>query len=76
VILSLNINSSFNHLESLVFHSIEPDILTSLLPKLVHFPRLFSLTIDTQRTLNDLTDVYRSILSKDVNYLNADRWKN
>jgi hypothetical protein len=61
MILSLNIDSSFNHLESLVFDSIEPDILSLFLAKLIDLPRLFSLTIDTQKSLNDLTDVYRFI---------------
>jgi hypothetical protein len=61
IILSLNIDSSFNHLESLVFDSIKPYILATFLPKLAHLPRFFSLTIDTEKTLNDLTDVYRLI---------------
>jgi len=61
IISSLNIDSSFIHLESLVFSSIEPEILTLLLPKLTHLPRFFSLTINTWQTLKDLTDVYRLI---------------
>jgi len=61
--LSLNIDSSFNHLESLVFYSIEPYMLSSFLAKLVDLPRLFSLTIDTQKSLNNLTDVYRFIFN-------------
>ncbi len=43
------------------FYSIQPDILTSLLRKLTHLPRLFSLTIDTRETLQDLTNIYRLI---------------
>jgi hypothetical protein len=46
LISSLNIDCLFTRLESLVFLSIEPDILISLLPKLIHLPRLFSLTIN------------------------------
>jgi len=46
MISSLNIDCLFTRLESLVFLSIEPDILISLLPKLIHLPRLFSLTIN------------------------------
>jgi hypothetical protein len=63
IMLSLNIDSSFNHLESLIFDSIEADILFSFLGKLVDLPRLFSLTIDTQKSLNNLTDVYRFIFN-------------
>jgi len=61
MISSLNIDSSFNRLESLVFHSIEPDILISLLPKLIPLPRFFSLTINTRNILKDLTGIYRFI---------------
>jgi hypothetical protein len=55
------IDSSFNRLESLMLFKIPPPILLSLLTYLTCLPRLFSLTIDTQRTLNDLTEVYRFI---------------
>ncbi|CAF4980687.1 unnamed protein product [Rotaria sp. Silwood1] len=57
----LNIDCSFNRLESLVFDSIQPFILTPLLSKLIHLPRFFSLTIDTQKTLHNLIHVYRLI---------------
>jgi hypothetical protein len=59
--LSYSIDSSFNCLESLVLFKIPPAILLLLLTNLTCLPRLFSLTIDTQRTLNDLTEVYRLI---------------
>ena len=53
------IDASFYRLESLVLRSIEPVVLTSLLPKLRCLPRFFSLTIDTWSTLKELHDVYR-----------------
>ncbi|CAF0908240.1 unnamed protein product [Rotaria sordida] len=58
---SYSIDSSFNCLESLLLFKIPPSILLSLLINLTCLPRLFSLTIDTQRTLDDLTEVYRLI---------------
>ncbi|CAF2814620.1 unnamed protein product [Rotaria sp. Silwood2] len=61
IISSLNIDSSFNRLESLFFRSIEPNTLILLLPKLTRLPLFFSLTIDTWQTLKDLSDVYRLI---------------
>ncbi|CAF0869307.1 unnamed protein product [Rotaria sordida] len=63
IISLLNIDSSFIHLESLFFSSIELNILTLLLPKLTQLPRFFSLTIDTRQTLKDLSDVYRLIFN-------------
>ena len=57
----LNIDSSFTRLESLTFDFIQPNILTSLLSKLTHLPRLFSLTIDTNKTVHDLSNIYRLI---------------
>ncbi|CAF3831795.1 unnamed protein product [Rotaria sp. Silwood1] len=59
--LSYSIDSSFNRLESLVLFKIPPSILLLLLTNLTCLPRLFSLTIDTQRTFDDLTEVYRLI---------------
>ncbi|CAF3657542.1 unnamed protein product [Rotaria sp. Silwood1] len=59
--LSYSIDSSFNRLESLVLFKISPSILLLLLTNLTCLPRLFSLTIDTQRTFDDLTEVYRLI---------------
>jgi hypothetical protein len=61
VISSFNIDSSFNCLQSLYFSSIKPDVLNSLLPKLIGLPNFFSLTIDTWNTLNDLINIYRLI---------------
>ncbi|CAF1232472.1 unnamed protein product [Adineta steineri] len=56
-----NFDSSFIRLKSLIFHSIKPDILIALLSKLIHLPRLFSLTINIDNISADLTDIYRSI---------------
>ncbi|CAF1363935.1 unnamed protein product [Rotaria sordida] len=63
IISSFTIDSSFNCLESLIFDSIEPDILISLLPKLICLPRLFSLIIDTCSIEKDLGDIYRLIFN-------------
>ncbi|CAF3773086.1 unnamed protein product [Rotaria sordida] len=63
IISSLNIDSSFIHLESLVFYSIEPDVLISILPKLTCLPRLFSLIIDPWSIQKDLGNIYRLIFN-------------
>ncbi|CAF0950484.1 unnamed protein product [Adineta steineri] len=60
-ISSSDFDSSFNRFESLIFHSDELDILISVLSKLTHLPRLFSLTINIGNISADLTDIYRSI---------------
>jgi len=57
--LSFSIDSSFKNLESLIIIGIPEKILYSLLANLSSLPRLFSLTIDTQYTLDDFSDVYR-----------------
>ncbi|CAF2851047.1 unnamed protein product, partial [Rotaria sp. Silwood2] len=62
-ISSFTIDSSFIRLESLVFRPIEPDLLISLLPKLIYLPRLFSLTIDTWSALKDLGNIYQLIFN-------------
>ncbi|CAF3584337.1 unnamed protein product [Rotaria sp. Silwood1] len=63
IISSLNIDSSFIRLESLIFNSIEPDLLNTLLPKLIYLPRLFSLIIDTWSAQKELGDTYRLIFN-------------
>ncbi|CAF4217004.1 unnamed protein product [Rotaria sp. Silwood2] len=63
IISSLNIDSSFIRLESLIFNSIEPDLLNTLLSKLICLPRLFSLIIDTWSTQKELGDTYRLIFN-------------
>ncbi|CAF4076208.1 unnamed protein product [Rotaria sordida] len=63
IISLFTIDSSFNCLESLMFNSIEPNVLISVLPKLTCLPRLFSLTIDTWSIQNDLGDIYRLIFN-------------
>ncbi len=71
IISSLNIDSSFIHLQSLVLGSIEPDNLISLLPKLTLLPRLFSLNIHTPSTLKNLTNTYQLIFDlPKLRYLN------
>ncbi|CAF2877180.1 unnamed protein product [Rotaria sp. Silwood2] len=57
------INSSFNHLESLVLWEVKPVILMSIFVKLTSLPRLVSLTIDMFNILIDLTDTYRLIFA-------------
>ncbi|CAF0919759.1 unnamed protein product [Rotaria sordida] len=60
---SFSIDSSFDHLESLIIIDISENVLLSLLANLYSLPRLFSLTIDTQHRINDLSDVYRLIFT-------------
>jgi hypothetical protein len=58
-----SIGSSFDHLQSLVIDRIPATVLISVLSNLCCFPRLVSLTINTQHTLCDLSEVYRLIFS-------------
>ncbi|CAF0833965.1 unnamed protein product [Rotaria sordida] len=60
---SFSIDSSFDHLESLIIIDISENILLSLLANLYSLSRLFSLTIDTQHRINDLSDIYRLIFT-------------
>ena len=55
----LSIDSSFDHLESLIIIGIPKYILLPLLINLSSLPRFVSLTIDAERTLYDFSDVYR-----------------
>ncbi|CAF3996829.1 unnamed protein product, partial [Rotaria sp. Silwood1] len=63
IISSFIFDSSFNCLESLVFYTIESDVVMSVLPKLTYLPRLLSLTIDTWYNLKDLADIYQLIFN-------------
>ncbi len=58
---SLNIDSSFIHLQSLVMNSLGPEIIRLLFPQFVCLPRLFSLSIHTWYTFKDLSDIYQLI---------------
>ncbi len=59
----ITINSSFNHLESLVMWGIKPDNLLPLLLSLTSLSRLFSLTIYTGGDIEDFSDAYHVIFS-------------
>jgi hypothetical protein len=63
IISSITFDSSFNSLESLIFNTMEPDVLNSLLQKLSSLPRLFSLTIDAWSSQKHLGDVYRLLFN-------------
>ncbi|CAF4999908.1 unnamed protein product, partial [Rotaria sp. Silwood1] len=52
------IDSSLDHLESLVLIEFETTILISLLMKLTYLPRLFSLTICMFDTWDELSEIY------------------
>ncbi|CAF2103335.1 unnamed protein product [Rotaria magnacalcarata] len=60
---SIIFDSSFNSLQSLIFYTIDIDLLTSILPKLTCLPRLFSLAIDTWSHPKNLGDIYRLIFN-------------
>ncbi|CAF3608334.1 unnamed protein product [Rotaria sp. Silwood1] len=60
---SFSIDSSFDHLESLTLNYLDADVLMSILFNLSSLPRLFSLTINMWNVLEDLTDIYRTILA-------------
>jgi hypothetical protein len=60
---SFSIDSSLDHLESLVLSKIEPIILIELLSNLTCLSRLFSLTIDMLYNSNELSDIYELIFA-------------
>jgi hypothetical protein len=62
----LYINSSFQHLESIVLLSPQPNTLKLILNELISLPRLFSLTIKPYHFSRDLTDIYRIVLTLPV----------
>ncbi|CAF5061595.1 unnamed protein product [Rotaria sp. Silwood1] len=60
---SFSIDSSLDHLESLILSEIESTILIQLLSKLTYLSRLFSLTIDMLYDSIQLTDIYQLIFA-------------
>ncbi len=60
---SFSIDSSLYRLESLGLKQLDPDLLMSILFKLPSLPRLSSLFISMLTVLNDLTDIYRIVLT-------------
>ncbi|CAF2812669.1 unnamed protein product [Rotaria sp. Silwood2] len=61
--LSFMIDSSFNHLESLVLWDVKSDILMSILIKLLSLSRLQSLTIDMFDASINLTAIYQLVFN-------------
>ncbi|CAF4973866.1 unnamed protein product, partial [Rotaria sp. Silwood1] len=61
--LWFTIQSSLTALESLRIYDIEPIRLISLLINLASLPRLFSLSIKTSNTYENLNDIYRLIFT-------------
>jgi hypothetical protein len=57
------IDSSFNHLESLIVERLEPKILISFLTNLGYLQCLSSLTIETWNDFENLNDIYRLIFA-------------
>ena len=60
-----SIDSSYDHLESIVFKRTTVDVLIPLLRQCLSLPRLFSLNINMDDRLNksQITDIYRTIFS-------------
>jgi hypothetical protein len=63
LISPIYIDSSLQHLQSLVLIEPEPKKLLLILGKLIHLPHLCSLTIEGLRYVEDLTPIYRLILA-------------
>jgi hypothetical protein len=55
------IDSSFNHLQSIILHEIATFQLMKVLFRLKSLPRLFSLTVFLYHCDNDLDDIYQTI---------------
>ncbi len=55
--------SSIHHLQSIVLIRPVSDTLISILGKLIHLPRLCSLTIEELCSVKDRTTIYRLILA-------------
>ncbi|CAF4806182.1 unnamed protein product [Rotaria sp. Silwood1] len=74
-----NIDSLFSRLESLTLGDIESNQLIPLLISLISLPRLYSLTINYDDDLKDISNIYQILLNfpmlKDVTYLDANRWE-
>ncbi|CAF4992107.1 unnamed protein product, partial [Rotaria sp. Silwood1] len=63
LLTSFIIDSSFNHLQSLVIEDIQPDKLISFLITLKSLPQLFLLDIRTMHVMGDLNNIYRLIFA-------------
>ncbi|CAF1329204.1 unnamed protein product [Rotaria sordida] len=63
IILSCTIDSSFNCLESIILNDIDFNVLSLLLMKLADLPRLFSLSISTTDSLEELSNIYELIFA-------------
>jgi hypothetical protein len=63
---SFTFDSSCIALESVVLNEPEQDVLIFVLSELSYLPRLFSLTVNVIDVLDDLTDIFRIILSLSV----------
>ncbi|CAF4019592.1 unnamed protein product [Rotaria sp. Silwood1] len=61
------IDSSFNHLQSIILHEIATFQLMKLLFRLKSLPRLFSLTVFLDHCDDDLGDIYRVVFH--ISYL-------
>ncbi|CAF3028812.1 unnamed protein product [Rotaria sp. Silwood2] len=61
--LSFMIDSSFNHLESLVLWDVKSDIIMLILIKLLSLSRLQSLTIDMFDASINLTAIYQLVFN-------------
>lgn len=55
------IDSSFDHLQSLVFNRVQHHQFVSLLPILTSLPRLLSITVHFNDNIVNLTEIYRLI---------------
>jgi len=60
---SFLIDSSLNHLESIVFGELNSEILVSVLIKLTSLPRLFSLTMHMPDGLENPNEIYRLLFN-------------
>jgi len=63
IVSSFTFDSSFTRLESILFYSIQPDTMLSILPKLSYLPNLLSLSIEVWSNEKDSDDVYRLIFN-------------
>ncbi|CAF1509616.1 unnamed protein product [Rotaria sordida] len=63
LLTSFIIDSSFNHLQSLIIEDIQSDKLISFLNTLKSLPRLFSLDIRTMHVMGDLNNIYQLIFA-------------
>jgi hypothetical protein len=76
---SFIIDSLLSRLESFVVKWIDSDVVIPLLINLAFLPRLVSLTIDTQNTGANLSDIYRLIFALPTlkyNNFSTNNWEN